>query len=101
MSLEVKSQVSGIVIVLDMKDLGFNHIMNVTSEHVKSIANVIQVTEVFISRSSCVSYITIFAGNLSSSLSRNPHNQRVVFVRFLICPHKTLFVRNNQEQGEL
>ena len=43
MSLEVKTQISGIVIVLDMKDLGFNHIMNVTTEHVKSIANVIQV----------------------------------------------------------
>ncbi len=40
---EPKSQVAGMVIVLDMAGFSFTHLMHVTTEHVRSIANIIQV----------------------------------------------------------
>ena len=44
MAREAKTQVAGIVVVVDMGGLSFNHIMNISSDYVRSVANVIQNT---------------------------------------------------------
>jgi len=44
MAREAKTQVAGIVVVVDMAGLSFNHIMNISSEYVKSVASIIQST---------------------------------------------------------
>ena len=44
MAREPKTQIAGLVMVVDMSGLTFNHIMNVSSEYVKSVASVIQST---------------------------------------------------------
>ncbi len=40
---EAKSQVAGLVMVVDMAGLSFSHIMHITTEYVRSVANIIQV----------------------------------------------------------
>lgn len=40
---EPKTQIAGLVVVVDMSEFSFTHMISVTTEHIKSVAQIIQV----------------------------------------------------------